>query len=171
MTRARSATAIIWSTVVSAGAMLGTPACGGGNSAKPVKPTPVTHSDPTPTPPAEPIYVGAPDPIETLDPPVVEAPQPVPVVAMVKLTITSTPVGATVYGGDGEVRGTTPLILEMPSSAEPLTLRVTHDGYGDKEMVVKPQSDATFDFTLVKKRVRGSGGGGGKGTGRGFVLS
>ena len=171
MTRARSATAIIWSTVVSAGAMLGTPACGGGNSAKPVKPTPVTHSDPTPTPPTEPIYVGAPDPIETLDPPVVEAP-PEPVVAMVKLTITSTPVGATVFGSDGVERGKTPLILELPSSAEPLTLRVSHDGYGDKEMVVKPEADATFDFALVKnKRIRGSGGGGGKGTGRGFILS
>lgn len=163
MNRSRSATSIIWSTVVSAAAMLGTPACHH-DAAKPTTPAPVEQA---PVAGATPVEQAAPpadpEPVAVAEP----TPAPPPAPETVKLELISTPVGAEVYR-DGELLGTTPLALEVVKSEDATTLDVKLDGYKDKSVTLKPSADQHLEFSLVKaKRPRGSGG---KGTGRGFIL-
>jgi hypothetical protein len=173
MRRARTATAIIWSTVVSAGAMLGSAGCGGGGATRTGPVTPVGQGTVEKAPPAELIatQVSPGEPIETLDDPAFVEPAPPAEVARVKVTITSNPAGADVYASDdGQLRGRTPLQLELEMSDQPMTLRITRDGYDEQELVVQRSADTNHEVALVKaKRIRG--GGKGKGTGRGFILS
>ncbi len=172
--------------MVAAGAMLGASACAGSAPA----PTPPIAAAPA-TPVAAPVTpvaattppepVAAPPAAEPAPPP---APEPPPPPAMITLTITSKPAGASVFVG-GELRGKTPLRLEVPGDGAALDLKVTRKGYVDEERTIEAEADAVVAFDLAKpsKRPRGVGGfgtiggsgtgtvGSGKRVGRGFILS
>lgn len=181
MNRARSATAIIWSTVVSAAAMLGTAGCTRG--APTTTPAPAAEFTETGSTEDDPVAVAATVEITAVavaPVPIEDAPAPTtPIVApaVIELRVESAPYGAKVYRG-GVQLGVTPLMVTMPASDDPLTLQLTHAGYDDQALTVHPAADVAVKVTLVKaKRVRGTTlgtikvGGSGKGTGRGFILS
>lgn len=138
--------------------MLGTPGCHH-DAAKPTAPiaeAPVEATSPVEA--APPVEDAA--PVE--EPPVVVAP------AAVRVQIMSKPDGAQIYR-EGILAGTTPLMMEVAASDEPLILRVILEGYDAKQLTIKPSEDQVLALTLVKAaRVRGTTG---KKTGRGFILS
>jgi hypothetical protein len=154
MTRARSATAIIWKTVVSAGAMLATPGClfggGGGGGTR-------TVCEPAaPLPAIEPVATGEPVPAGT---------------GPVTIVVQSQPPGANVLVDD-VLQGTTPVSIELPSAETEVRIRITRDGYADESSTVVPDRDQQVEVTMTdaetaaRPRCREEGV-----RGRGFVLA
>jgi len=178
MKRTGRANSIIWKTVVSAGAMLGTAACGG--QAMP-PPAPVTAEAPPPAPePEPPPPAPPPEPVVVAEPP---PPAPPPEPATIVVRVMSTPASADVYM-DGKLVGKTPMEIQLPMGSADVNLKVQRDGYADKELVVKTEADQSLEVSLAKqkkakKRPRGgygtlghgSGTGSGRSEGRGFILS
>ena len=163
MHRARAATSTIWSTVVFAGAMLGTPGCR--HDAAPTTPAPVTEA-PLAEPPPVPVEAAAPTstvPNEMKD---LERAS----LGLVEVRIESVPSGASVFR-DGTRFGVTPLIVDVPKSDQATTWRIELDGYVTKEVTAEATADLVLQLVLAKApvtpRVRGTTG---KKTGRGFVL-
>ncbi|MBE7448490.1 MAG: PEGA domain-containing protein [Kofleriaceae bacterium] len=152
----------------------------------PTRRSPPRQRPRSPTPVAPVAATSPPEPVAA--PPAAElaplpAPEPPPPPPMITLTITSKPAGASVFVG-GELRGKTPLRLEVPGDGAALDLKVTRKGYVDEERTIEAEADAVVAFDLAKpsKRPRGVGGfgtigsgtgavGSGKGVGRGFILS
>jgi hypothetical protein len=90
---------------------------------------------------------------------------------MITITVTSTPAGADVYI-DGELRGRTPMRLELAQGSADVNVKVMRDGYLEQERTVTPEADAELAVALEKVQPRPRPPrGGGKGVGRGFVLS
>jgi len=175
MTRTGRANSIIWKTVVSAGAMLGAPACGGKAATPATAPiaaeAPPPAPEPAPPPPPVEPAPGLPPPVDWQPAPA-EEPAKADEPSMAIIRVLSTPAGADVYV-DGQLVGRTPLELPLPYGSE-LNVKVQRDGYADKTMVVKTESDQTIEVALVKnkkkvKRPRGTGEG--RSQGRGFILS
>jgi len=182
MKLARTATAIIWRTVVCAGAALTAPACGGtsppaGTPGPMGEPPDAAVDEPTEVVVVAPDAAPAPvDPVEPVDPvdPVEEPVDPPPEVApeMIAIKVTSKPSGATVYV-DGVRAGKTPVEIQVPRDAK-AELRVEKSGYNTKTLEVAGDQPEELKVTLKKKpkvkepRPRGPGEGG---TGRGFILS
>jgi len=67
----------------------------------------------------------------------------------VRLTVHSTPQSARVVRTDtGEELGRTPLRIVLHESDRPLSLRLSHQGYEDAEVMVRLNADARVDVTL-----------------------
>jgi hypothetical protein len=151
MSRGRSATSIIWRTVVYAGAMLAAPGCPHSSSTcveEPVAQTAVDTSEPEPLPAEyEPALEGR-----------------------VTLTVVSTPGGGDVYL-NGDAAGKTPFRTTVPIGAE-VAIQVIRDGYATGEQTVTADADQTASIELqplpVAARSRCTNEGR---RGRGFVLS
>jgi hypothetical protein len=170
------ANAVIWKTVVAA--MIA--GCGGKAAAPPPAmpepaPTPVAAAPEPPAPPPAP----PPEPVVVAEPP---EPAPPPEPATITVRVMSTPAGADVYM-DGKLVGKTPMEIQLPYHSADVNLKVQRDGYADKELVVKTESDQTLEVALGKKVAKkkrprgvgtighGSGTGSGRSEGRGFILS
>jgi len=171
MKRARTATAIIWSTVVSAGAMLGCSHSPPTNQPTAAVAEPAVAVEVAP-PQGSPATVGESRPVQDQPTPSPAAAAPIIAeVARVNITVASTPPGASVYR-NGTLIGTTPVNVSAEPSDTPLALRLELDGYTTKDATVTPSADTRVSFALAKiaaaPRARGTSG---KRTGRGFVLS
>jgi hypothetical protein len=75
---------------------------------------------------------------------VAHKPPPVPTV---RVAITSEPAGA-IVSEHGHRLGPTPLTLERPASAHPLTFSLHHEGFQDREVSVTPEKDVTVHGKL-----------------------
>ncbi|MET0404353.1 MAG: serine/threonine-protein kinase [Cystobacter sp.] len=85
--------------------------------------------------------------------PVAEAPSPVP--APVSLTVNSVPAGARVVRvGTGETLGVTPLVTQLPASADALGLRVELAGYAPSEHQVRLDASSTLEVPLTRAEVK-----------------
>ncbi len=126
---------------------------------EPVTPEPVTPEPPTPAPPAtgdNPWLVAANNP--TTDQPA-DPSNPWAAAANAaqsgKMTVSSTPVGATFFV-DGTRKGTTPLTVDVPYGHH--NVRVEKDGHVGQERPVSVQSGTVFvDFTLEKTAAPAAG--------------
>lgn len=148
MHRSRRANEIIWKTVVAAGAMLGTPACGGKGKG--------------PTTPAQ----GA---IEMKPMPGAEVGPVEPAPTTAKVVIETEPAGATIFI-DGKEAGASPMQLELPLGAA-IEVKATLDGYLEKSSTVMPEPGRLIvvQYTLAAApRPRSTGD---RPIGRGFVLA
>ena len=157
-----------------AGALFGAPACGGaaGGGSLPVEePGPAEaelEAEPVEAEPADA------EPVEAVAEPEPAVAEPV-APAAVRVTVTTSPAGASVYRDD-VILGRTPLVLELPRSDAAVDLRVEHEGYVTVTQSVTPGDDQEVTVTLVKqkkakKKPRRPRGGGEGGVGRGFILS
>lgn len=104
-------------------------------------PAPVAQPDRTPPPP-----IAAPSP-----PPELEAAAPAPIT----LRIDTSPDGAQVLV-DGRSSGTTPAVIELPRSEEPIVLTLRRDGYRDEARTIVPSESQSLelDLTAVSRRSR-----------------
>jgi serine/threonine protein kinase len=85
--------------------------------------------------------------VQATPPPAPPVPKPKP--AMVRLRLQSTPPGARVVrSADGVVIGTTPEIIELRSSAEPLSLRFEKEGFLPAARETVPVADASVSVVL-----------------------
>jgi hypothetical protein len=75
---------------------------------------------------------------------------------MVKLSIDSSPDGATVIGPDGDELGETPLSTEWPSSTEPVSFTLTLRGYRDKRIELDVTQNVATRVPLTKVRATSS---------------
>ncbi|MCB9562955.1 MAG: PEGA domain-containing protein [Kofleriaceae bacterium] len=195
--KGRSATSVIWKTVVYAGAMLGAPACHGG-AATPASPEGEAHAagpsvvdddlpaeavetepdDPGPAEaPADPAPAPAPDgesaaaEVEAVADPAAPDPVAADEVAMVTIRIQSSPAGAKVYlVGDSHLLGKTPLELRRPRGGDDLTARLVRSGYKEAHLKIRLDEDQDLAVKLAKEaKPRKNGGEGAHG--RGFILS
>ncbi len=82
-----------------------------------------------------------------------------------RLTIDSTPAGASVYGPDGKLLGKTRLVVEWPISLEPVALQIKLAGYRTRDKQVVVGSNTTIGVELEKLPVVRPGSGSGKGSG------
>lgn len=153
MHRSRRANEIIWKTVVAAGAMLGTPACGGKGKGPTTPDQGAIEMKPMPT------EVEAPVAGTVADPATAEA----------MVVIETEPAGATITI-DGKEVGVSPLTLTLPVGA-PVEVQATLDGYLDKSTTVTPDPgrQTIVQYTLAaKERPRATSS---RPIGRGFVLA
>ena len=149
----RTATAVIWRTVVCAGAMLAAPGCPHRTSTCVEAPAPVS------SPPAGEPAGEAAGPVE-----------PAPADgAWTTITVRSSTPDADVYA-DGVYQGKAPVIIHVPGGEREVTIRVTRDGYGTTERQVSASRSSVVDVDLTTVAARPRCTQEGK-HGRGFVLS
>ena len=164
MNRARSATSVIWKSVVAAGAMLAIPACGKSSTGSTTGPVTSQPAEPVTAEPTEP------EPVTAEAAPVTPVAPAAPM--MITITVQSTPPGAKVYVDDEEQpRGVTPLALELEQTDVDMQIRVMHDGYQERVETVTPSDSRVVEVALDKIQPRPRPPRGGKSLGRGFVLS
>ena len=94
-------------------------------------------------------------------------------VRMVRVSLATSPDGATVLGPRGEELGKTPLRLEVPASEQPMTFHLRLKGYKDKSTEVRVMSNSVT-WVEMERAPRGAapppkneGTGKGTGTGKG----
>ena len=88
-----------------------------------------------------------------------------PIKEMAKLTITSTPEGATVLGPDGTDLGKTPVKLEWPISDQPVSFTLKLRGYRDSKKSVTVTSNTMIPVELLRLQAKTNANGNGKGSG------
>ncbi len=147
----RSPSSIIWRTVVWSGAMLALPGCPGPGRPVCTQVQPMNMADPRPVEPA------AGDPDDQLT----------------TVLVDSNPSGAQIYVGDeGQVRGVTPMVLELERNLGEVKVRLVADGYQPAEVTVPLDTDQTVAVGMketeetARARCESAGH-----HGRGFVLS
>jgi tRNA A-37 threonylcarbamoyl transferase component Bud32 len=102
-------------------------------------------------------------------PPVVDASVAAPPARLVRVTLESSPDGATVIGPDGPALGKTPLKLDWPAGEQPVTFVLKLKGYKDKtvEATVTSNSMTRVELDRIQvSRPPGTGNGSGKGSGK-----
>jgi serine/threonine-protein kinase len=101
----------------------------------------------------------------------IDAP-PAPAVRMVRVSLDTSPEGATVIGPKGEELGTTPLKLEVPASEQPMSFLLRLKGFKDKSTEVKIRTSSLTRVELERlptKKPAGTGKGTGKGPGNDLI--
>jgi hypothetical protein len=101
-----------------------------------------------PTHPVLTVSDAAPNAAGSHPPPVPALPLPPP--HKVHLSISSDPAGARVLDADGEVRGRTPLELDIPAAPRPLQLRLEKTGYKPARVSLEGDQDGSVDVELVR---------------------
>ncbi len=155
MRTGRSATSIIWNTVVVAGAMLAVPGCLGGGGTR-------TVCDPPDQVAAEPATAPTPDEV-------VSTGEPAAGDTQITVMVMSSPSGAAVHVDDRLV-GVTPVAIPLPSGDREVTIGLALEGYTAEQRLVRADRDQEIAVTLgeaVASRPRCHE----VPTGRGFVLS
>jgi hypothetical protein len=77
---------------------------------------------------------------------------PEPPATSVRLRVSSTPAGARIVrAADGAVIGITPALLEFPSAAQPVSVRIEKDGYlpATRDLPLDHDSDSKVELTAV----------------------
>ena len=90
-----------------------------------------------------------------------------PIEKIAKLTLTTTPAGATVFGPDGTDLGKTPLKLDWPISDKPVTFTLKLRGYRDTKKDVTVTTNTMLPVDMARAPATAKNPGTGKGSGKG----
>ena len=91
----------------------------------------------------------------------------VPTGKLARLTLDSSPVGASVFGPDGTLLGKTPIKVDWAVSAKAVVFELKLKGYRDKKTEITVTSNTMTRVELERIPVIRPGGGSGRGSGKG----
>ncbi|MBL0219075.1 MAG: serine/threonine protein kinase [Myxococcales bacterium] len=100
-------------------------------------------------------------------PPVDAGAPGVPTGKLARLTLDSSPVGASVFGPDGTLLGKTPIKVDWAVSAKAVVFELKLKGYRDKKTEITVTSNTMTRVELERIPVIRPGGGSGRGSGKG----